>query len=140
MMTLEQEAPVSSFESAFVGLRGDKSRESKTSLPRRGATRWACHMTGPLLGGDITIRRVSDSGLKSGWACPDLPVAPASAESHSQTTATPSAPPAAPLRVWDLALLWCFALILWCFLPEPLPTNDAPGGKAEQTQTSPTPR
>lgn len=130
--------------SDFVALRRDKSRESKISPPRRGPAFGACRRTGPLQGGDISIRRASESGLKSGWVRPDLPVAsPSSQTQNLPQQPQPTAAAREPFRIWDMLLLWCFALVLWSFLPEPLNTNSGAGqagasAKVEQNPVSAT--
>lgn len=79
--------------------------------------------------------------VESGWGRSDLPLpslAPApQAHTGQSGPVSTTTPPVERLRVWDLALLWCFALILWCFLPEPLPTNEPVGITNEQSHASP---
>ncbi len=140
MMTLTPKPQASSSGTAPVSIRCRLRGELKYSLPRGEQSCGISLAPIPSREGIFRSPEKRKMRAESGRIRPDLPDASPSAAHQtqaSQTTPAPTAPPAVPLRVWDLALLWCFALVLWCFLPEPLPTNDAPGGKAEQTHTSP---
>jgi len=37
-------------------------------------------------------------------------------------------------RIWDLTLLWCFAFVLWSFLPAPVSTDSEVSDKTHEVQ------
>lgn len=88
----------------------------------------------------ISIRSPAKREMKteSGWVRPDLPATTSflKAQNLSQqpTAAVPDRPTREHFRIWDLTLLWCFAFVLWSFLPAPSPAAGELPEKSHEVQ------